>query len=673
MPQRPLRKEDLLTLTFAGDPQLSPDGQHIALTAKTIDAEVNLYLSHLWLYDVESGDLRPFTFGEVSDTSPRWSPDGDRLAFLRTVDSRTQIWTIPVDGGEARQLTDLPEGGISQLAWSPDGGRLAFAFRPLPDERTQKARKEREESGASTPPRVVTRMLYRLDGAGFLDERQHIWVCDAEAGEAQQITHGDCDDNAPTWDPTGDRVAFLSNRSERPERTPYEVDVWLVDADGGTPERVATPVGPKEGLSWSPDGSLLAYTGTEAGDDPWRPQHDRLWVVSPKGGDARCLTEDLDRPIGNTTLSDTRDAFTGGSPPLWNDDSSRLFVPVSRHGDCHIYDVPLDGEPHQLTDGQLDVGALSADREGSMLALLVSRPTRPGEIVLGTKTHDGLEMTPITDFNGDWLNDIQLCEPEELWVEADDGQRVQGWLLTPPDFDESERYPLLLYIHGGPHAQYGHSFFHELQWHAARGYAVLYANPRGSSGYSEEFMAEIRGNWGHRDHDDIMAALDHVVARPYIDESRLAVAGGSYGGYMTNWIVGHSDRFRCAITDRSVVNLQSMAGTSDIPHTLLQPDGYWAGTPWADPTTLQEQSPLRYLKDVETPTLIVHSEGDLRCPIEQAEQLFTTLKWLGVETVFVRYPSESSHGMSRSGPPDLRLDRLERIGNWLDRFLSKSS
>ena len=671
MAKRALTKEDLRTLTFPSDPQMSPDGASVVLTAKTIDADKNTYRSHLWLYDVAADRLRPFTSGEVSDVSPRWSPDGKRLAFLRTVDKQTQIWTMPVDGGEARQLTDLPEGAISQLAWSPDGGRLAFASRPIAEERTQKARKEREESGASTPPHVVTRMLYRLDGAGFLDERQHIWVCDAETGQARQITDGDYDDNAPTWDPEGNRIAFLSNRSEQPEHRPYEIDVWLVDPNGGKPERVETPVGAKGSLSWSPDGALLAYAGTEAGDDPWRPDHDRLWVVSPEGGDARCLTADLDRPIGNTVLSDTRDAFTGGSPPLWSGDSSRLYVPVSSEGDCHVYDVPLEGDPRPLTQGKLDVGGLSADQTGETFALLVSQPTQPSEVFLGTTgTKGGLDLQAITDFHGDWLREVQLSEPEELWVETDDGSRVQGWLLTPPDFDDTRQYPLLLYIHGGPHAQYGHTFFHELQWHAARGYAVLYTNPRGSSGYSEDFMSEIRGHWGDRDHADIMAALDHVVSRPDIDEERLAVAGGSYGGYMTNWIVGHSDRFACAITDRSVVNLQSMAGTSDIPHKLLQPDGYWAGTPWDDPKTLQEQSPLRYLKDAETPTLIIHSEGDLRCPIEQAEQLFTTLKWLGVETVFVRYPAETSHGMSRSGPPDLRLDRLERIGEWLDRFLT---
>jgi dipeptidyl aminopeptidase/acylaminoacyl peptidase len=301
--------------------------------------------------------------------------------------------------------------------------------------------------------------------------------------------------------------------------------------------------------------------------------------------------------------------------------------------------------------------------------LAISKPTMPGELfVLRLETASTAvvtELRQLTRLNADWLDKVQLSEPEEVWFDSFDGTKIQGWLLKPPDFDPTKRYPLLLYIHGGPHAQYGNTFFHEFQLHAARGYIVVYTNPRGSMGYDETFAAIIRGNWGDVDFKDIMAAADFAASLPYVDESRMAVAGGSYGGYMTNWIVTHTDRFRCAITDRSVVDLVSMAGTSDFP---FKPDGYWEGNFWDRPEKLWEQSPLRYVANVKTPLLIIHSEGDLRCPIGQAEELFAALKRLKKEVVFVRYPQETSHGLSRSGPPDLRLDRLNRICEWLDKW-----
>jgi dipeptidyl aminopeptidase/acylaminoacyl peptidase len=674
--KRPITRDDLLKIQFVGDPQMSPDGRRLVCTVKTIDAEKNRYFSHLWLFDLETKRARQFTFGEVSDTSPRWSPDGSTIAFLRAFPTQRgkpmQMWVIPTDGGEARQLTTLPEGAISSITWAPKGEKLAFCFRPAHPEFTQEARKKREETGKSTPPRVITRLHYKLDGFGFLDERQHVWVCDAETGEAQQITHGDWDDFDPAWSPDGSRIAFVSNRSEDPEETPYLVDLWWVPAEGGEPQKIETPPGYKGALAWSPDGSLIAYVGHISEEDPWVPRHDRLWVVSPQGGDARCLTESLDRTVGNVTLSDTREAFAGGSPPIWSPDGRALYFPVSDRGSCHLYRVGVEGgEPHALTEGALDLAAVTADSQCERFALLIATPTQPAEVYLGKPSSNALELEKLSDFNSSWLEEIQLSEPEELWLERPDGAKVQGWLLHPPDFAPDKKYPLLLYIHGGPHAQYGHTFFHEFQWHAARGYVVLYTNPRGSSGYAEEFMTAIRGNWGKEDFEDLMAFVDYVLQeRSYLDPERLAVAGGSYGGYMTNWILGHTQRFRCAVTDRSVVNLISMFGTCDFP---FRPDGYWPGDPWSRPETLLTQSPLSHLQGAKTPTLIIHSEGDLRCPIEQAEQLFMALKRLKVEVVFVRYPQETSHGLSRGGPPDLRLDRLQRIGEWLDRHIFQST
>ncbi len=685
--KRPIARDDLLKLKFVGDPQVSPDGSKLVCTVKTVDVEKNKYFTHLWVFDLNTKAGRPFTFGEVSDTSPRWAPDGGSIAFVRAFPTQrgkpAQIWVIPADGGEARPLTRLPEGAISALSWSPKGDKLAFAFRPTGPDFTHEARKKREETGRSTPPRVITRLRYKLDGVGFLDERQHVWVCDVRTGEAQQLTHGDYDDFDPAWAPDGSRLVFVSNRSADPEGTPYLVDLWVIPAEGGEPQKIETPPGYKGAPAWAPDGSLIAYVGHVSEEDPWVPRHDRLWVVppEPEGGDARPLTQGLDRPVGNVTLSDAREPFFRPSP-VWSPDSTALYVAVSREGSCHLYRVGLDGHTVPLTQGGLDLAGFGADRACRRFVLAISTPTQPTELFLGHLDADpdpdpegegegegapSLRLEKLSGFNDALLEELQLSEPEELWLERPDGTKVQGWLLHPPDFAPDKTYPLLLYIHGGPHAQYGHTFFHEFQWHAARGYCVLYTNPRGSSGYSEAFMRAIRGDWGRLDYDDLMAFLDFVLEeRGYLDPERVGVAGGSYGGYMTNWILGHTRRFKCAVTDRSVVNLHSMFGTCDFP---FMPDGYWAGAPWDRPEALLEHSPLLHLKDARTPTLIIHSEGDLRCPIEQAEQLFTALKRLKVDVVFVRYPQETSHGLSRSGPPDLRLDRLQRIADWLDRHL----
>jgi dipeptidyl aminopeptidase/acylaminoacyl peptidase len=671
MPKRLVTHEDLVELKFAGDAQISPDGRSILLTLKQIDQEKNKYWSHLWRVDVRDQKARQFTFGEVVDNSARWSPDGKHVAFLRTKERRAQIWIMPSDGGEARPLTQLAEGDINSLAWSPDGGRLAFCFRPTHPDWTQEAQKKREESGKSNPPRIITRLWYKMDGAGFIDTRQHIWVCDVETGKAAQLTDGDYDEESPAWSPDGRRIAFVSNRSEDPFETPFAMDLWWISSQGGKINKIKTPVGYKGGISWSPDGRWLAYVGHESQEDPWIPRHDRIWIVSPKGGDARCLTKSLDRTVGNQTLSDAREAHTDGVAPLWSGDSAQIYFPISDQGNCHLYGASLrEGKPFALTEGALEITSLSVDRPGTTFAMTLAHPTRPTELFVGalrSKRVKPLTLRQLTRFHQPWLDQVKLSEPEELSIQSFDGQKIQGWLLKPLDFTPRRKYPLLLYIHGGPHTQYGHTFFHEFQWHAARGYVVLYTNPRGSMGYSEKFARCIRGDWGNLDYKDLMAAVDHVVKLPYIDKARLAVAGGSYGGYMTNWIIGHTDRFRCAVTDRSVVNMQSMFGTCDF---AFSSDGYWKGNPWKNPKKLLQQSPLSYLANVKTPVLIIHSEGDLRCPIEQAEQMFTALKRLKKDVLFVRYPRETSHGLSRGGPPDLRLDRLQRIGDWLDQHLT---
>lgn len=667
MSKRPIEKEDLLKIKFVGAPQISPDGASAIYPVKFIDEEKNKYFAHLWHMDMGTKESRRFTNGEVADTHPLWSPDGKHIAFLRTKEKKTQIWSMPSDGGEPQQNTDLPEGAITSFEWSPDSKRLVFTFRPKHPDWTKEAIEERKTNGKSNPVRIIDRLPFRAEGFGFIDERQHLWICEIESGKITQLTDGEYDEAGPTWAPDGESIAFVSNRSEEPSETPWKVDIWSISPSGGEAKKIDTPTGFKSGIAFSPDSSTIAYVGVETEEDGWYPYLNRVWTVSSNGGDAKCLTAELDSMVGNMTLSDTREAFHGAETPKWSKDGSRIYFGVSHHGSTHLYRIEaVGGEAEALTEGALDVIGMHGDPSAGACLLQIAYPTRPAELYSASMNGGTLEIDQVTDHNGDLIDELQLGDPEEIWVESTEGTKVHGWVMKPPHFNESEKYPLLLYIHGGPHAQYGNSFFHELQWHAAKGYAVLYTNPRGSHGYSQEHVMAIAGDWGKRDFEDIMACVDAVSARGYIDETRMASAGGSYGGYMTNWIIGHDDRFKCAITDRSVYNFQSMFATSDIVFT---PDGYWEGNPWDNPDKLRQQSPMASFGSVKTPTLIIHSEGDLRCPIEQAEQLFVTLKRIKQDVVFCRYPAETNHGLSRGGPPDLRMDRLQRIGDWLDKYL----
>jgi len=667
MSKRPIERDDLLDIKFVGGPQVSPAGSEAVFTMKYIDEEKNSYFAHLWHMDMATHHHHQFTFGEVSDALPKWSPDGNKIAFIRSKDKQSQIWMIPAHGGEARQVTQLGEGAITGFDWAPDSQQLVFSYRPKHEDWTREAAEKRKETGKSNPVRIITKLPFRAEGFGFLDERQNLWICNVETGKTTQLTNGEHNEFDPVWSPDGKSIAFFANLSEDPSATPYKIDLWIISNEGGEPKKIHTPLGYKGGLAFSPSGGHLSYTGIETSEDPWFPYHNRVWVVPVDGGDAQCLTSNLDRMVGNMALSDTREAFHGAETPYWSDDGAYLYFSVSDQGSTHLYRVAVTGgEPEALTAGAIDVISSHGDPASGKFLMQIALPTQPAELFSATLNGHSINFEQITHYNQQLLEQIYVNEPEEIWTESTENTQVHGWVLKPHDFDENKKYPMLLYIHGGPHAQYGNTFFHELQWHAANGYVVLYTNPRGSRGYSEDYATSISSDWGKRDYEDVMAAVDHIAQRPYIDEARMATAGGSYGGYMTNWIIGHNDKFKCAITDRSVFNFQSMFSTSDI---VFQPDGYWAGNPWSDPDKLRQQSPQTYFENVKCPVLIVHSEGDLRCPIEQAEQLFVTLKRIGVEVVFARYPAETNHGLSRSGPPDLRLDRLQRIADWLDKHL----
>ncbi|MBI3912561.1 MAG: S9 family peptidase [Armatimonadetes bacterium] len=664
---RRMEAEDLLRIQLVFDPQISADGERIVYAVRHVDAEKNKYVSQLWVVPGGGGEPRLFTAGDHNDTGARWSPDGRWIAFVSDRGETSQIWLIPADGGEARPLTQLEEGAVGDLRWSPDGSRIAFVYRPKPERDRKAVREGREQKHRSSPPREVNRLRYREEGVGYSgDEHWHLWVVSVPDGALTQVTDGNCDESDPVWSPDGTRLAFLANRQPDPDIEPNRVDLFTIPATGGEMMRVAAPAGPKDLLSWSPDGEWLAYVGHTRPEERWGVTDAGLWVVSARGGEARNLAAGLDRPVGNLTLSDTYSFGAGSVAPVWSGDSRHLYCLVSDRGAVRLYCAAVDGsELLPLTDGETHVACLSLDREGRRLAAVLASPTAIGDVYVAHTNAMPLAFARRTEVNRALLAEVRVAAPEPFSAPGEAGE-VRGWLLRPPDFIEGPRYPLILYVHGGPHCQYGLAFMHEFQLLAARGYVVLYTNPRGSKGYGEAHTAAIRGSWGEADFRDLMAAVDQAITLPFVDPDRLGVAGGSYGGYMTNWIVGHTNRFRAACTQRSVVNLHSIAGTCDFTFGDRE---YFDANAWDTPQDYLAHSPLTYAAHVQTPLLILHSEGDLRCPIEQADQWFTALYRLGKTVRYIRFPPEANHGVSRNGPPDLRLARLGCILEWFEKHL----
>ncbi len=640
-----MRPADLYDLTWASDPRLSPDGQMVAYVVNSIDREENTYRGAIWLAAVDgSSPPRKLTAGKKSDGAPRWSPDGARLAFTSNRDGeKKHLYVLPLEGGEPVCLTELKEDA-AQPVWSPDGTRLAFTSR-VPDPAYE------EEDDKKRLPRRFTRHRYKLDSVGWTgDRRTHLLVVPADgSGEAVQLTDGDYEHDAPTWSPDSTQIAFTSARDDDWDVQLREA-VWIVDAGGGEPRRV-TPDDDLYGLpSWSPDGSAIACNWTPGGFD--RPRHDRVAVVDVATGERTVLTEDLDLQCG---------AYPPVREPIWDGDS--LLFAVEEHGNTHVRRVPAaGGDVEPVVSGDLWVNGF--DAVGGVVVHAVSTPTMPGEIFVGDE-----RLTKVSKA----FSDQAPSQPSERFVATSaDGEEVEAWLVRPHDFTEGERYPLLLNIHGGPFTQYGNKFFDEFQAYARAGYAVVYSNPRGSSGYSEDWGRAIRGpvgggdGWGTLDYQDLMAVTDAALEQfDFIDPDRLGVMGGSYGGYMTSWIVSHTKRFKAACSERAVNNMLSEFGSSDFGWFHRAYTGVW---PFEDVEPYLAQSPTTHAAEITTPLLILHSENDLRCNIEQAEHLFTILRLLDREVEFVRFPAES-HELTRSGSPFHRVTRLEIVVEWFDRYL----
>ena len=663
--KRVITAQDITNITVSSDPQLTPDGEAYSFVTTCVN-EKNEYESHLNFQRFDHLEATQWTFGHTKDSHPRFSPDGSKLIFQSTRSGTPQLWLMSTHGGEAQQITTFTHGA-SAPHWSKDGKFLIFsAMLDLDDdvrtqtEQTNEERKKVAEEKAKKPI-IINKLTHKSDAQGFHDgKHSQLIQYNVEQETFTQLTTADTDHGFEDISPDGNTLLFSANLSDEAD---YELvnDLYTMNLTSQETTKLTNHQGAYGQASFSPSGRMIATLGHEY--EYSGATLNELYLIDLETKERTCLSADWDMQLGDLMIGDTLlgQSTTG---PVWSDDEQYLFFMATDFGVTGLYQTSLTSDFNILYKDNHHVFGFSYSPKTEAFVLGISTPTNPSNFYLLDRDS---ELTRLTDQNRPFLDDVSLVEPEGLTIAAEDGWDIQGWLLRPYGFTEGKKYPFVLEIHGGPHAMYGQTFFHEMQLLAAQGYVVLYTNPRGSHGYGQKFVDAVRADYGGKDYTDLMSAVDYAVENySFIDEDRLGVTGGSYGGFMTNWIVGQTNRFKAAVTQRSISNWLSFYGVSDIGHFF---------TKWElginlleDPKKLWDFSPLKYAENVETPLLILHGEQDLRCPIEQGEQLFVALKHLRKDVEFIRFPN-ANHELSRSGKPEMRIERLNHICRWFEAYL----
>ena len=695
MPRAP-RADDLYTLRVPTDVRLSPDGRLVAFVVKSTAPGKDDYRHALWIVPADgSTPPRQLTLGSNNDTAPRWSPDGRTLAFLsdrgavleaggggarrpsdeangKKIDrpGAVQVWLLPMEGGEARQLTRLPQD-VTDAAWSPDGRRLCLVSAAT------RAEKREEKRGPDEPPerdaRLIDRLQYMLNDEGFIhDKAPNLWIADVPSGALRRLTSGRSRDEQPAWSPDGKRICFVSNRHPDADLT-WRSDLYMVDADGGPVVRVSGGRGDRYFAhpAWSPDGRWIAAHGHRypAGG----ASRDDVWRFRPRREDAgEDLTADSDLMVASAMGSDL---FGFADPRLfWSGDGGSIIFAAPIEGAYELWRVRVrERQVDRLTVGEHALSRPDGVPFGGRVCIAAVRTTadEPPEIVTVevpvAATSDGRppHLRKVSNLMGDAWKDVAPVAPSVRWHEVD-GRRIQGWFFEARRRD-GRPAPLVVEIHGGPATLYGWTPYWEWQCLVAAGISVYACNPRGSQGYGQEFCRANYRDWGDGPMRDVMGGVDSLVADGLADPDRLGVTGGSYGGYLTSWIVGHTDRFKAAVTCRSVNDMTSEMLSGDIAGPQFGKQEY-GSNPWEEPELYRLHSPITYADRIRTPLLIQHAEKDLRCPMTQAEELFTVLRSMRRPVRLMRVPDES-HELTRSGAPFRRVENIERIVDWFRHFL----